>query len=193
MPSQLGTFIQLNATGTATNPTLLADVQRANQNAQQVVMLEFLLDKALNNLISGASTANIETALNLPSGQGTTYFDDVDGTLTAILGNGQNAYAVAHVNFPYLNRAVVANVIPSLQYIATQLQSAIRSLYATVALVLGEFNLIINGDSASAIESLLGLISGNGTTLFNIVNGASQVLNGTATSEQILNLAAQVG
>lgn len=96
MPSQLGTFVQLNATGTASNLALLGLLQRlATFNQQYKATLDLALLE-LNNIISGATTANIETALGLITGvsNGTTLFNAVNGASQAFYGTAQNSQNV---------------------------------------------------------------------------------------------------
>jgi hypothetical protein len=94
MATQLGTYIQLNVTGTASNASLLALMQRLVSNAQAYKANLDAMLLALNNLISGATTANIETALGLISGQGTNLFNIVNGASQAAYGTGENSQTV---------------------------------------------------------------------------------------------------
>src|SRR5580692_5805677 len=93
MASQLGTFVELNATGEAEVLTFVADVQLLRTYAQQfLAQLTKCLGQA-NNMISGATTANIETAAGLISGQnnGTTLFNMLNGSNQAVTGQATNS------------------------------------------------------------------------------------------------------
>jgi hypothetical protein len=95
MPQE-GTFVQLNATGAATSPAMVAAVQQLQVYAKtfksqlDVVLGEF------NNQISGGSVTNLETLLGLITGQsnGQNLFNIVNGSSQAMNGTGQNSQIV---------------------------------------------------------------------------------------------------
>ncbi len=92
-------------------------------------------------------------------------------------------------NFVPVNPAASPQAAMLTRYI-----SAMQTVLQIQPILLGVLNdMLAGGSNFTAIETMFGLPTGSGQTVFNMVNGSSGAMNGTMTNSQCVNVAEQMG